>query len=106
MIARPAAPEYTEVMATRLLAACALVLLTTGSASPAPAFQPELRRYYDLLRNVCLTGVTPQITAAYEQARVAVERAQYGSGREGNFWGVRTPEHFYQDCFQSPGNIK
>jgi hypothetical protein len=69
----------------------------------AHAFQAELARYQRVVSGICHTGITPAIVAAYEQARRAVERAGHGGGRDGNFWGVRTPESFWLDCFQSGG---
>jgi len=81
----------------------ALVLLLAGSVSSAAVPEAEVKRYHELVGNICRTGVTEEIRAAYQEARVAVDRAQYGGGREGNFWGLKTPAQFYQDCFQSPG---
>ena len=78
--------------------ACALVLAT----GPAVAFQAEVARYHQLVGDVCRTGITPEIVAAYERARRAVEQAQLGSGRDNNFWGLKSPEGFWLDCFQSP----
>jgi hypothetical protein len=82
----------------------ALLLLALGClvAAPALAYQAEVARYHESVVNVCLTGVTPAMRVAYEEARIAVERARYGSGRENNFWGLRTPEGFWLDCFQAP----
>jgi hypothetical protein len=80
---------------------CALGLV----ASPAAAFQAEVARYHQVVATVCVTGITPEIVAAYERARQAVDQARHGSGRDGNFWGVKSPEGFRQDCFQSDGKI-
>ena len=87
------------------LAATALLLLAL-TAEPAAAWQAEVRRYYELMRFVCQTGITPELLAAYDAARVAVDRAQVGSGRDSNFWGMRTPEKAWLDCFQSPGGLR
>ena len=84
----------------RLLPLLALAWL--ASAAPAAAFQAEVARYHRLAADVCQTGVTPAMRAAYEEALQAVERARYGSGRENNFWGLKTPEGFWLDCFQAP----
>jgi hypothetical protein len=86
--------------------ALAVVLFVVAMTGPAAAYQAEVRRYYDLVRYICQTGVTEQIRVAYEQARVAVDKAQYGGGRDNNFWGLKTPEKAWLDCFQSPGNEK
>ncbi len=84
----------------------ALLLVVLGgclaAAAPAVAYQAEVARYHESVANVCLTGVTPAMWTAYEEARLAVERAQYGSGRGNNFWGLKTPEGFWLDCFQAP----
>lgn len=93
-------------MTTSLGAACALIVLLAAGADAAPAFQTEVKRYYELLQNVCQTGVTEQIKTAYEDARVAVEKAQYGGGRDNNFWGLKTPGKAWLECVQSPGNIR
>ena len=87
------------------LRAPVLLLLALGwlaAAAPAAAFQEEVARYHRAVADVCSTGVTPAMRAAYEEARLAVERARYGSGRENNFWGLKTPESFWLDCFQAP----
>jgi 2-methylisocitrate lyase-like PEP mutase family enzyme len=86
------------------LAALALGLLAV--AVPAAALQAEIARYHHAVRDICRTGVTPAIADAYEQARQAVERAQYGGGRDNNFWGLKTPEGFWLDCLQSPNDGK
>jgi hypothetical protein len=82
----------------------ALLLVALGclAAAPALAYQAEVARYHESVANVCLTGVTPAMLGAYEEARLAVERARYGSGRDNNFWGLKTPEGFWLDCFQAP----
>jgi hypothetical protein len=66
------------------------------------AFQAEVDRYHRTAAHVCQTGITPALQAAYEAARQAVERAGAGRGRESNFWGLKTPEAFWLDCFQAP----
>jgi hypothetical protein len=80
------------------------LLLAAGvPAAPALAFEAEVARYHRVVADVCTTGITPAMHAAYEEARQAVERARYGSGRDNNFWGLKTPEGFWLDCFQSDG---
>lgn len=81
-----------------------VVLLAAALAVPAgaEAFQAELQRYLRSVEHVCRTGITREMWQAYEEARKAIEAAQYGSGRDNNFWGLRTPENWHQDCFQSP----
>ena len=73
-----------------------------AAAAPATAYQGEVDRYHRAVANVCQTGVTAPMQAAYEAARLAVERARHGVGRENNFWGLKTPEAFWLDCFQAP----
>lgn len=75
-------------------------------AVPATAYEAEVARYHRSVHDICRTGVTSAIVAAYEQARQAVERARPGGGRDDNFWGVKSPESFWLDCFQSPGDGK
>jgi len=82
----------------------ALQLAVVG---PTDAFQDELRRYYDSAGGICRTGVTAEITAAYEQARQAMDRARAaGAFGVNNFAGVKTPSELWLDCFQSPGDGK
>jgi hypothetical protein len=89
-------------MTRSLLLPGALALGWLALAGPALAFQAEVARYYEAVASVCQTGITPALQIAYEDARQAVERAQYGAGRANNFWGLRTPEAFWLDCFQAP----
>ena len=93
-------------MTTGTRAACALVLVLAAGVGPAAAFQAEVKRYYELVQNICQTGMTEAIKVAYEEARVAVEKAQYGGGRDNNFWGLKTPGKAWLECAQSPGNIR
>ena len=87
------------------LAATVLIVLAL-TAEPASAWQAEVQRYYGLVRFICQTGITPDLLAAYDAARVAVDKAQVGAGRDGNFWGLLTPEKAWLDCFQAPGDHK
>ncbi|HEU4370589.1 MAG TPA: hypothetical protein VFV05_20400 [Methylomirabilota bacterium] len=96
----------TTMVIARLATRAALVLGLLGAAAPAAAFQAEVARYHHAVRDICRSGITPAIAAAYEQARLAVERASYGGGRDSNFWGLKSPEAFRLDCFQSPGDGK
>jgi hypothetical protein len=82
----------------------ALQLVAVG---PTDAFQDELRRYYDSAKSICRTGVTPEITSAYEQARQAMDRARAAGGLgANNFAGIKMPSDLWLDCFQSPGDGK
>jgi hypothetical protein len=82
----------------------ALQLFAVG---PTDAFQDELRRYYDSAKSICRTGVTPEITSAYEQARQAMDRARAVGGLgANNFAGIKMPSDLWLDCFQSPGDGK
>ncbi|HEX9822530.1 MAG TPA: hypothetical protein VGD07_23270 [Methylomirabilota bacterium] len=93
-------------MIARVPTFAALALGLLAVAAPAAALQAEIARYHRAVRDICQTGVTPAIAAAYDQARQAVEHARYGSGRDGNFWGLRTPESFWLDCVQAPSDGK
>jgi hypothetical protein len=90
----------------RLASLVVLGLALLAPAADALAFQAELQRYYRALDQICRTGVTPEVTRFYEEARRAVDAAKYGGGRDNNFWGVKTPEQAYNECFQSPGDGK
>jgi hypothetical protein len=85
---------------------CALVVLVLVQAGPTIAYQTEVQRYYDSMRDICRTGVTPAMTAAWVQAREALGAARYGGGRDNNFAGIKTPTDTWLDCFQSPGDGK
>lgn len=80
----------------------ALLLALAAAAPPAGAFERELQRYYETLVDICRTGVTPEISRAYGAAASAVDRAGYGGGRDSNFFGLKTPEQAWLDCFQAP----
>ena len=82
-----------------------LVMLLAGAGTTI-AFQTEVQRYYDSMKDICRTGVTPAMTAAWIQARQAVDTARYGGGRDGNFAGLKSPTDTWLDCFQSPGDGK
>lgn len=81
----------------------ALLLVDVG---PTIAYQTEVQRYYEATREVCRTGVTPAMTAAWNQARAALEAAQHGGGHQGNFAGIKSPTEIWLDCLQSPGDGK
>lgn len=90
------------------LAALGLCLVVVAGPGDAIAFQnepfqPALQRYYKALQDICRTGVTPDLVTLYEEARRAVEAADFGGGRDNNFWGVKPPDRAHNDCFQSPG---
>lgn len=84
-----------------------VVALGLTAASPTGALEAELSRYYDAARDICRTGLTPAITAAYEEARRALDRARPTGGlQDGNFAGLKAPAELWLDCFQSPGDGK
>jgi hypothetical protein len=89
---------HTLMTARPILGVLTLAVLL--AAGPAAAFQAEVARYHAAVADICQTGVTPVIQSAYEHAYQAVERARYGSGRDNNFWGLKSPEAFRLDCFQ------
>ncbi len=90
-------------MRYRLASLALLSLALLGPPGPGLAFEAELQRYYRAIEQICQTGVTPEVTTLYEDARRAVDEARYGAGRDNNFWGVKTPERAHNECFQSPG---
>jgi hypothetical protein len=88
----------------RLLAVVALLPLI--AAAPSPAYLAEVQRYYDSVRDICRTGVLPAMTAAWEQARRALDTARAGGGHDSNFAGIKSPTDIWLDCFQAPGDGK
>jgi len=42
----------------------------------------------------------------YREAAAALEAAKYGGGTDNNFWGLKTPERMWLECFQSPGDMR
>ena len=91
----------------RRLTMCSLIITLAAGPGPATAFETEVQRYYESLTDICRTGVTPAMTAAWVRAVRALEAARYGGGRDGtNFGGIRNPEAAWLDCMQSPGEGK
>ena len=87
----------------------AALLLAVAPVSPGQAqdFKSvEIQRYYQAVEPICQTGITPEIVKRYEEATRALETAKYGGGRDSNFFGLTSPESFYNRCFQSPGNLR
>jgi hypothetical protein len=88
-------------------AVCTLIVMLLAAAGPTMAYQTEVQRYYESMKDICRTGVTPEMTAAWSQARLALDTARYGGGRDGsNFAGIKSPTDAWLDCFQSPGDGK
>jgi hypothetical protein len=83
-----------------------LIVIQVATAGPTEALETELSRYYDSVKHVCTTGVTTEMTAAYEAARQALERARRAGARRGNFAGVKAPAEAWLDCLQAPGDGK
>ena len=81
-----------------------LGVLSLVFVGPTEAFQAELKRYYESTKDICRTGVTPEIVTAYEQARQAMDRA--GGLGTNNFAGIKRPTEMLLDCYQSPGDGK
>jgi hypothetical protein len=90
-----------------LRACCALGVLQLAAVGPTEAQQPEVARYYVSTKDICRTGVTPEIMAAYDKARQEMDRAR-ASGALGanNFAGIKMPTEMWLDCVQSPGDGK
>jgi hypothetical protein len=85
----------------RLMVMASVVMLAANGATSVNP--PELGKYWDGLKRICVTGITPELTRLYNDAVRAMNTVGQGGGRSSNFAGVRTPEHAYGDCFQSPG---
>ena len=88
----------------RMIGAFAVLLL--AAVGPAMAFETEVQRYYESTRDICRTGVTPAMTAAWMLAVRALDAARYGGGRDGNFAGIKNPTAAWLDCFQAPSEGK
>jgi predicted outer membrane lipoprotein len=86
---------------------CAFGVLPLVAVGPTEAQQSEIARYYASTKDICRTGVTPEIMAAYEKARQEMDRAR-ASGTLGanNFAGIKMPPEMWLDCLQSPGDGK
>lgn len=93
-------------MSGRLRMLRTLIVIQLATAGPTEALQAELTRYYDSVKHVCTTGVTMEMTVAYEAARQALERARQAGALRGNFAGVKAPPEAWLDCWQSPGDGK
>jgi hypothetical protein len=85
----------------RILVLTAITVLAANGATPVTP--PELAKYWDGLKRICQTGITPELVNRYDDAVRAMNAAGQGGGRNSNFAGVRPPERAYGDCFQSPG---
>jgi hypothetical protein len=90
---------------SRLPSTVVIAALSLAAAGPTTADQAEVRRYYEATRDICRTGETPAIVAAYEEARRAMARLR-PPGQDGNFAGMKSPAAMWLDCFQSPGDGK
>jgi hypothetical protein len=91
----------------RLGATWVCIGMLFATVGPTMAFQAELQEYYESVKDICRTGVTLQMTAAWGRAQHALDAARYGGGRDGtNFAGIKNPENTWLDCFQSPGDGK
>jgi len=84
----------------------ALATVLIAGVGPTMAFQAEVHRYYESMKDICRTGVTPEMTALWAQAVRAMDAARYGGGQGNNFAGVKSPTDTWLDCFQGPGDGK
>ena len=88
------------------LGAFPLLFVLLARAGDPPKFQAELQRYREALGPICRTGVRPEMLERYREAAAALEAANYGGGQDNNFWGLKTPERVWLECFQSPGDMR
>ena len=86
-----------------LIGVFATVLALLSPASAVTPYEAQLAAYQRALNSICHTGVTAEHVRLYEALIKAVEEAKYGGGQGSNFWGPRTPESAYRNCFPSPG---
>jgi hypothetical protein len=77
----------------------AIVLGAVGSTTASPS---EVQQYYEAVKDICRTGVTPEMTTAWIRARQALDAMRDAS----NFAGIKSPTEMWLDCFQSPGDGK
>lgn len=95
----------TALLGLSLLLATTDARVALAATHTREAVPVEVQRYWKALERICETqGITPELVRAHQEAVKAVDVAQYGGGRRSNFWGVRTPEHAYLDCFQADGD--
>jgi hypothetical protein len=86
----------------RLRAIVGGVVVVLAGVGPTMAYQTEVQRYYESMKDICRTGVMPEMAAAWLQASQAMDAAR----DRNNFAGLKSPTDTWLDCFQSPGDGK
>lgn len=86
------------------LAWVAAGLLLVGPA-PAVAQQGAVVAYQRAVAKVCETKITPDLVRLYQDAQRELDAARSGQGQDSNFFGLRSPERAYNDCFQGTGVV-
>ena len=95
----------TALLGLPLLLATTDARVALAASHTEGAVPVEVQRYWKALEPICETQViTPELVRLHQEAVKAVDAAQYGGGRGSNFWGLKTPEHAYLECFQAGGD--
>jgi len=89
-------------VSVRCAVVVASVAIVLGCVGPTIADQSAIQQYYESMKDICRTGVTPEMTALWLKARQAMEASREGN----NFAGIKNPTETWLDCFQSPGDGK
>ena len=83
----------------------AAVVLAAVAPPAAVAQQETVVAYLRAVAKVCQTKVTPELVRLYQDAQREMETARSGQGQDSNFFGLRTPDRAYNDCFQGTGVV-
>jgi hypothetical protein len=86
----------------RLCTIAACISMLVSGVGPTIAEQGAIQHYYESMKDICRTGVLPEMTALWLKARQEME----ASRQSNNFAGLKRPTDTWLDCFQSPGDGK
>jgi hypothetical protein len=86
----------------RLRATAACISMLVAWVGPTIAQQSAIQHYYESMKDICRTGVLPEMTALWLKARQEMEATR----ERNNFAGLKSPTDTWLDCFQSPGDGK
>jgi hypothetical protein len=86
----------------RLCAIVAGISMLVAGVGPTIAEQGAIQHYYESMKDICRTGVLPELTALWLKA----QQEMTASRQSNNFAGLKSPTDSWLDCFQSPGDGK